>query len=197
MLRPGSSGSEVLAMQRRVAELGYWIPDADGRYGSVTTQAVVAVQKVAGLSRDGVVGPRTRAALEGAARPRPRSTRGRVLEVDLTRQVLLVADGGEVRFVLNISSGSGQWYTRPDGTRAHAVTPRGHYSVFRSVDGWDTSPLGHLYRPRYFNGGIAVHGYPSVPAYPASHGCVRVSLPAMDMIWKDDVMPRGAAVWVY
>jgi lipoprotein-anchoring transpeptidase ErfK/SrfK len=65
------------------------------------------------------------------------------------------------------------------------------------VDAWDKSPLGQLYRPRYFNGGVAVHGYPSVPAYPASHGCVRVSLAAMDMIWRDDLLPRRTPVWVY
>jgi lipoprotein-anchoring transpeptidase ErfK/SrfK len=64
------------------------------------------------------------------------------------------------------------------------------------VDGWDKSPLGRLYRPKYFNGGIAVHGYLSVPPYPASHGCVRVSVPAMDWFWKDDRMDRGTKVIV-
>ncbi len=44
--------------------------------------------------------------------------------------------------------------------------------------------------------GIAVHGYGSVPAYPASHGCARVSLPAMDMIWRERLMPSGATVLV-
>ena len=99
--------------------------------------------------------------------------------------------------MLDVSTGSGQWYDRPNGGRGHAVTPPGRFSVSRGVDGWDKSPLGRLYRPRYFNGGIAVHGYPSVPAFPASHGCVRVDLSAMDMLWKDDVMPLGQEVWVY
>ena len=201
LLRLGSSGPEVVALQRRLAELGYWTgPDGvkdDGKYGNLTAQAVLAVQKVARIGRDGVVGPRTRAVLEAGVRPSPRSTSGRMIEVDLARQVLLVVAGGQLRYTLNTSTGSGQWYTRPDGATAHAVTPRGRYTVFRWVDGWDTSPLGHLYRSRYFNGGISVHGYPSVPAHPASHGCVRVSLPAMDMIWADGLMPRGGSVWVY
>lgn len=197
MLRPGASGPEVVALQRRLVELGYWTGRPDGAYGDLTAQAVIALQKVAGISRDGVVGPKTRAAMDRGVRPQARSTGGRLIEVDLDRQVLLAVDAGQVRFAVNISTGSGRWYTRPNGGRAHAVTPPGRYVVYRSVDGWDTSPLGHLYRPRYFNGGIAVHGYPSVPAFPASHGCVRVSLPAMDMLWKDDVMPRGEQVWVY
>jgi lipoprotein-anchoring transpeptidase ErfK/SrfK len=187
----------VLALQQRLAALGYWVGAEDGRYGVATTQAVLALQKVARIGRDGVTGPRTLGALERLPRPSVRSTSGRVIEVDLDRQVLSVVDGGRLRFAISVSTGSGQWYTRPDGTQGHAVTPRGHYEVFRAVDGWDTSPLGHLYRPRYFNSGIAVHGYPSVPAFPASHGCVRVSLAAMDMIWQDDVMPRRTAVWVY
>jgi hypothetical protein len=186
----------VLAVQQRLTELGYWLGTPDGHFGDLTRQAVTALQKVAGIGRDGVVGPRTRTALAAGRRPAARSSSGLVVEIDLARQVLLVVRDGAVQRILNTSSGSGAWYTAPDGHRAHAVTPRGHYRVFRSVDGWDTSPLGHLYRPRYFNGGIAVHGYPSVPAYPASHGCVRVSVPAMDMLWRESVLPRGGSVWV-
>ena len=53
-----------------------------------------------------------------------------------------------------------------------------------------------MYRPRYFNGGIAVHGYGSVPPYPASHGCVRVSLAAMDWIWSSPWLKPGDVVLV-
>ena len=197
LLRPGSSGPEVLALQQRLASLGYWLGTADGHYGDLTVQAVTALQKVAGLDRDGVVGPRTRAALDAGTRPSARSTSGHVIEVDLRRQVVLVVDGGRVGLVLNTSTGSGAWYTAPNGRTGHAVTPPGRFTTLRGVDGWDTSPLGHLYRPRYFNGGIAVHGYTSVPPQPASHGCVRVSLPAMDLIWGRGLMPVGGTVRVY
>ena len=75
---------------------------------------------------------------------------------------------------------------------------RGGYSpTFRSVNQLDKGPLGDLWRPRYFNGGIAVHGSASVPAYPASHGCARVSNPAMNMIWASGLMPMGSRVVVY
>jgi len=197
MLRLGASGPDVLALQHRLADLGYWLGAADGKYGDLTVQAVTALQKAAGLDRDGVLGPRTKEALDQGLRPSAHSTAGHVVEIDKKRQLLLVVDGGRVSRVLNASTGSGAWYAAPDGHVGHAVTPAGHYAVFRSVDAWDASPLGHLYRPRYFTGGIAVHGYPSVPSVPASHGCVRVSLPAMDMIWAEGLLPRSGAVWVY
>jgi lipoprotein-anchoring transpeptidase ErfK/SrfK len=61
----------------------------------------------------------------------------------------------------------------------------------------DRAPLGDLWRPRYFNGGIAVHGSGSIPGYPASHGCARVSNGAMNMIWANGLMPMGGLVTVY
>jgi lipoprotein-anchoring transpeptidase ErfK/SrfK len=63
------------------------------------------------------------------------------------------------------------------------------------VDGFDSSPLGTLYRPMYFTGGYAVHGNPSVPAYPASHGCVRVPMWITD--WLYDTNDYGETVYVY
>ena len=198
MLRRGSSGAQVLSAQRRLAELGYWLGTPDGQYGDLTVQAVMALQKVAGLSRDGVIGPDTSAALERGPHPAAHSTSGHVIEIDLKHQVLLVVDGGKVGSILNTSTGSGAYYPAPDGHLAHATTPTGRFAVEWAVDRWDTSPLGHLYRPRYFHPrGIAVHGFPSVPSFPASHGCVRVSVPAMDMIWSESLMPLKSMVWVY
>jgi len=197
MLRPGDDGPAVAAMQQRLIELGYWLPRADGEYGGLTTQAVTALQKAAGLSRDGVFGPKTHAALDRGVRPRVRSTSGHVIEINLARQVLLVVDDGVLRLTLNTSTGSGRTFTHPDGRLDVAVTPRGRFSVTRAVDGWRKSDLGLLWRPRYFNGGIAVHGFASVPPFPASHGCTRVSIQAMNMIWDKDLMPIGTPVWVY
>lgn len=197
VLRRGAEGPTVTALQQRLGELGYWLGPRDGRFGDLTQQAVYALQKAAGLSRDGVVGPKTRAALARGDRPSARSTAGHVIEIDLDRQLLLVVDDGKVGVVLSTSTGTFENYVS-QGVTHLADTPRGHWRVYREVDAWDPSPLGRLYRPRYFNSqGIAVHGYPSVPPYPASHGCARVSLAAMDWIWEQDVMPIGARVWVY
>jgi peptidoglycan hydrolase-like protein with peptidoglycan-binding domain len=194
-LQPGDSGAYVLAVQQRLSSLGYWLGTPDGTYGYLTSQAVMALQKSAGLGRDGVFGPATRRALEAGARPQSR-VGGTGVEIDLQRQVLLVVRGGAVTTILNTSTGSGQPF-ESYGQQHVAVTPRGTYSVFRVVDGNDEGPLGDLWRPRYFNGGIAVHGAASVPGYPASHGCARVSNPAMDMVWARGLMPIGSRVTVY
>ena len=57
-------------------------------------------------------------------------------------------------------------------TGATGNTPVGTYHVYRKVGGWDWV----LWYPLYFLRGFAIHGYPSVPAYPASHGCVRIPM---------------------
>jgi N-acetylmuramoyl-L-alanine amidase len=195
LLRTGDRGPAVLAAQNRLAALGYWLGTPDGVYGDATAHAVTALQKTAGLERDGVLGPRTARALTAGALPAAARRRGQVIEIDLARQILLVVDSGKVRLVLDASSGSGEYYMS-EGSRHHAVTPKGTYQVFRSVNAWDPGPLGRLYRPRYFNGGIAVHGYPSVPPSPASHGCVRVTLGAMDYLWAHELLPIGRTVVV-
>ena len=87
-------------------------------------------------------------------------------------------------------------YVRKDGSTAIARTPRGTFRVGYVVDGRDEGFLGEMWRPRYFNGGYAVHGSPSIPAHPASHGCARVSNAAMDMIWGQNHMPKGSTVLV-
>jgi len=195
-LRVGSSGSQVLALQRRLTSLGYWLGRIDGHFGDLTRQAVVAIQKVAGLSRDGICGSVTWSRVDAGIRPRARSARGHVVEIRKTTQTLLIVDSGVVTRIYNTSTGSGQRYFRR-GTWHIAVTPSGSFRVYRRVNAWDKSPLGTLYRPQYFNGGIAVHGYTSVPSTPASHGCCRVSLPAIDNLWGAGGMRIGTSVLVY
>jgi peptidoglycan hydrolase-like protein with peptidoglycan-binding domain len=194
-LKPGDSGAYVKQVQQRLTALGYWNGSADGAYGGLTSQAVMALQKAAGLGRDGVFGPATRRALQNGVRPQSR-TGGTGIEIDKARQLLLVVRGGRVSMILNTSTGSGERYTSQGSTRI-ATTPAGTFSTFRSVNHLDKGPLGDLWRPRYFNGGIAVHGAGNVPGYPASHGCARVSNPAMDMIWATNIMPIGGRVTVY
>lgn len=184
-LRPGDRGSDVLALQQRLTELGYWLGTPDGRYGSLTGQAVQALQKTAGLPRDGVLGSRTLSALEQGVRPAAASFAGRVAEVDLSAQLLLLVQDGRVEHVFNASTG-----------KEATPTPAGTFTVHREVDAWDSGPYGSLYRPRYFVGGVAVHGYRQVPPHPASHGCVRVSLAAMDWLWSSPWLAHGDQVLV-
>ncbi|QAY64411.1 murein L,D-transpeptidase [Xylanimonas allomyrinae] len=194
----GSTGPEVLALQQRLQELGYGLVDPDGVYGSSTRQAVWAFQKAAGLGRDGVIGPQTQAALDAGYRPTPRSTSGHVVEIDLERQILLAVDGGHVTKVINASSGNGKPFEAKGGQFV-AHTPRGSFQVYSQDNGMHSSTLelGDMWRPKYFSGGIAVHGSGSIPPYPASHGCVRVSNGAMNWLWDSWGMPIGTPVLVY
>jgi peptidoglycan hydrolase-like protein with peptidoglycan-binding domain len=194
-LELGESGDAVAGLQQRLVELGYWLGEADGTYGQLTRQAVMAFQKVEGLGRDGVAGPITQERLGTAVRPAPRGGGG--LEIDLNRQVLFVVNGGQVTWVINTSTGNGEAYTSSSGGQARAVTPPGQFSVRREIDGLREAPLGTLYRPKYFNGGIAIHGSGSIPANPASHGCARVTNSAMDMLWASGAAAIGTPVWVY
>lgn len=184
-LRPGEAGDEVLVLQTRLRDLGYWLGEPDSSYGGLTSQAVMAFQKANGLGRDGVAGPATLAALEGAGRPIPASTADGI-EIDLERQVLLVVRGGQVEWAINTSTGRSGWRT-----------PTGTFTIERQIDGVRRAPLGDLYRPKYFNVGIAVHGSPSVPANPASHGCARVTNAAIDMLWASGLAEVGTEVRVY
>ena len=196
LLEFGDSGPAVVALQTRLSRLGYWLGRADGTFGLTTQQAVYALQKAAGLTPDGVYGPKTAAALTRGVLPRARSASGHVIEISLTSNLLLIVDGGKVSTVLNTSTGGGYTYTG-DGVTAVARTPTGQFRIFRSVDGMDISPLGELWRPRYFYGGYAIHGSDSIPPYPVSHGCVRLSYPAIDWIWSTSQAPIGTEVLVY
>jgi lipoprotein-anchoring transpeptidase ErfK/SrfK len=157
----------------------------------------MAFQKAQGLGRDGVAGPATLAALPGAQRPAPVDPAGTHLEIDLARQILLVVEGGQTRWVLNTSTGNGEAYAAPSGGTAVATTPTGRFTINREVDGLRQAPLGTLYRPKYFVGGIAIHGSGSIPAQPASHGCARVTNAAMDLLWASGLAPIGAPVVVH
>jgi PKD repeat protein len=158
-LAPGSRGPSVLALERRLSELHYALRGVDGAYGQDTYEAVLAFQKVNGLPRTGRVESWLWRRLASAGVPRA-IRGGDYIEVDKTRQVLFVVDDGRVAEVVHVSTG------------ATGNTPLGSWTVYRTVPGWDWV----LWYPMYFKGGFAIHGYPSVPAYPASHGCVRIPM---------------------
>jgi putative peptidoglycan binding protein/L,D-transpeptidase-like protein len=196
MLKLGDHGHAVVTLQKRLTSLGYWLGPADGTFGDTTQQAVYALQKAAGLTRDGVVGPKTAAALARGARPHARTHHGHVIEIDLRSDLLMIVNNGKVADVLNTSTGGGYAYASGGGT-AIAHTPTGTFEIERTVDGMDVSPLGELWRPRYFYGGYAIHGDGSVPPYPVSHGCARVSNSAIDWIWATNQAPIGTEVLIY
>ncbi len=168
---PGDADTGIRRVQEDLAELGY-LPRAavDGKSGDRTRQAVLAFQGWEGLARDGVVGPQTRRQLRTAARPKPRGE-GRRIEVYRGKGVALVVRGGRTVRALHVSTG-----------KPSHETPAGTFEVFRKERrSWSVPFSVWLPYASYFNRGIAFHEYATVPAYPASHGCVRVAAP--DAAW--------------
>jgi hypothetical protein len=158
--------------------------------------AVMAFQKVQGLGADGSVGPATLAALKAPRTPvlKAKSPGNRV-EIDLTKQVMYVVSGGTLRRILPVSSGNGERYRQKSGRYARALTPTGWYKVQRRIYGERVADLGTLYDPQYFYRGWAIHGSNSVPSYPASHGCVRVT--RADAKWLLGAINVGTSVYLY
>lgn len=180
-LQSGVEGARTLALQERLHQLRFDPGEVDGRFGLKTTMAVWAFQALAGLPRDGIVTLELELRIASAApatmmRPDLGPTH---TEVDLDRQVLTVWGDGRLELVTHVSSGSGVAYCER-GRCGDAVTPLGDHRYQRRIVGERRAPLGILYDPVYFKGGIAVHGAPSVPVRPASHGCVRIPLHISD-----------------
>ena len=200
----GTSAGTVAVAQQRLLDLGFWNAGADGSYGLSTAQAVMAFQKWSGLPATTVIDEATAGALNTAP-CRPTTTiAGDVFEVDKARQLGLFVRRGAVVWVLNVSTGNGRDYDEENrrfpGQReiGVAVTPNGSFNVYRVSDQVRyEGTLGSMYRPRFVVGGVAVHGSPSIPNYPASHGCIRVSNPAMDMIWAANLLPMGSRVVIH
>ena len=172
-LHLGSRGQAVRELQKRLAYATYlpWGSAIDGVFGMRTWHAVVAFQGWHGLSRDGVVGPATRHALSHARRPRAWSgTHG--FEIHVAQQVVLLISNKRVVRTIHVSTGS------------YGRTPLGFFHVYRRETMSWSVPF-HVWMPlaQYFSGGYAMHEYPDVPAYPASHGCVRLPEPEAHTVW--------------
>ncbi|MBP2702415.1 murein L,D-transpeptidase [Microbispora sp. RL4-1S] len=184
-LRLGAKGTAVKALQARLKQLGYVPGSVDGQYGGGTVTAVWAFQKAQGLRPASTVTRATWQALEHPKAPKVLVPGGRPdrVEVNLTKQLMVLYRNGVPRLISHISSGSGIPYTEYavwNGKRQRfsggARTPTGDFKTTWRVSGWHRSYLGELYNPIFFNGGIALHGALSVPLYPASHGCVRLPM---------------------
>ena len=195
-LGPGARGPEVLALEQRLDALHYDVGSVDGVYDRVTAYAVMAFQKVHGFGRTGRATDDIVASVRSAdGNPAPLVPGGPSdrVEVDIPRQVLFLYRGGSLAKILPVSTGSNRRFC-DDGWCRTAVTPGGSFVIYRQAHGWEHGPLGDLYNPLYFNGGIAIHGAASVPGGPASHGCVRIPMNAAE--WLPSQVGLGTAVYV-
>ena len=144
-LKQGSEGSEVTALQERLAELGYRPGDADGRFDAATASAVMAFQKAEGLERDSIVGPSVEERLSSPQAEGPqKSDAGPRVEVDLDRQIMFVIDVSGKVTTVNVSTGSGRQFQPAEAGKGivTAHTPIGEFIVQRSIDGNRGAPLG-------------------------------------------------------
>jgi lipoprotein-anchoring transpeptidase ErfK/SrfK len=177
----------LLPIEKKLAELHYDVGPVDGNVDEQTINAILAFQKVYGLERTGgLTDPVTAQILATKDDPPalvPGDTSPNKVEIDLRRQVLFLYENGSLSKILPVSSGT-----------AKTPTPTGDYQVYRYDSGWHTSPLGQLYNAEYFVGGYAIHGAKSVPAEPASHGCVRIPMTAAE--WFPDHVANGTPVHV-
>jgi peptidoglycan hydrolase-like protein with peptidoglycan-binding domain len=190
-----ASAERIVAVETRLAELGYWITKVDGRSDDSTRQAIIAFQKVNGLKRTGVLDDNFMSLLPSAVRPEAKHSGAAHVEIDITRQVIfLVNDEGQVTRVLSTSTGSGERY-QSEGKWERAYTPRGTFKIYRQIKGNRKAALGTLYYPSYFNGGWAIHGSNSVPAKAASHGCARI--PRFAEKEMSSLLRVGMTVYVY
>jgi len=179
----GARGTHVLLLQRRLRRLGFAVP-VSGSYGSATSRAVLVYRKTNNMSRTGYAGPAVYGKLfraKGAFKAKyPRA--GRHVEFDWSRQVLaLMGRNGRPLNVYHSSSG-----------KSSTPTVFGKFSFYRKQPG--TNSHG-MVQSNYFIGGYAIHGYVSVPAYPASHGCLRVPIPDAHAI--DAQISIGQTIFVY
>lgn len=195
-LRSGMSGADVLKVERRLAALRYDPAALDGYYSYDTVHAVMAFQKVNRLPVTGAVDRTTYAKLWSPVVPKLRYARsGNWVEADLTRQVLYYVRDARIYRILDISSGNNQLFT-VEGETQRAVTPTGSFRIFHRINGLRVSRLGSLWKPAYFaSGGYAIHGSGFVPSWPDSHGCIRITNPAMDRLFP--MLTMGMSVYVY
>ncbi len=179
------SRAEMKEAERRLAEMGY----LKGRVGLITFQKWEGRQITGRLTRSEFN------AIRDANAPQAKDSGYKHVEVDLDRQVLLLTnDEGVINTILPVSTGSGKRY-KEKRMSGLAYTPRGRFRIYNKLSGWRKSPLGLLYYPNYFSDGLAIHGNPSVPHSPRSHGCVRIPMFAASEISRQ--LPVGTIVLIY
>ena len=187
--------AEAREAERRLSEMGYRTGQVDGLIDGVTRNALIAFQKWEGRKVTGQLSRGDLEAIMSANAPQSKDSGYSHVEVDLDRQVLLLTDDkGAVVRILPVSTGSNRHYSEK-GMRGLAYTPRGRFRIYAKLSGWRKSPLGLLYYPNYFSDGLAIHGNPSVPRKPQSHGCIRI--PMSEAIEISSLLRVGTIVLIY
>jgi lipoprotein-anchoring transpeptidase ErfK/SrfK len=198
-LAVGMKGSDVKALQQRLAALKYYPGTADGEFGGNTEAAVWAFQAINGIHQSGVVDAATKRALvhprsyKSASYSGRRATR---IEVNQHLEVLVLYKNDKIQLISHVSTGGGYWYNCGGG-ECQAITPNGNYRTDDYMSGWVKVPLGAMYNPVFFISTVyAIHGDTYVPVFPDSHGCVRLPMFIADF-FHTLVKTKGEEVFIY
>jgi len=170
-LHQGQCGDVVLGFKKAMRKLGY-IANSGRCFGGKTARGVLAYRKVNDMTRSMRAGKGlVKRAFAGKGGYRVRHPgAGRHVEAPLGKQVLVFAKGDKPYAIYPISSGT-----------SATPTVTGHFEFIRTEPGYNSHGM---YYSWYFYGGYAVHGYESVPDYPASHGCLRTFIADQPEIYE-------------
>jgi L,D-transpeptidase-like protein len=156
----GSCGRVVHGFRLALNRLGY-VPGGGSCFNGKMGRAVLAFRKVNGMARTERAGKGVvKQVFSGRGGYRVRYPHaGEHVEASLSKQVIVFSKGDRPFAIYPISSG-----------KPSTPTIQGHFNFYYSQPGYNSEGM---YYSRYFHGGYAIHGYHSVPNYPASHGCLR------------------------
>ena len=179
---PGAHGNDVRLLNNGLRSLGYVAPSSAG-FPDATRRAVIAFRKVNKMRRNGNASkPVFRKLLAGEGGFKLQYPgRGKHVEFDWSRQVLVLARGGRAQRIYHSSSG-----------KPSTPTVFGSFRFYRKDRGTNSHGMVHS---AYFFRGYAIHGYKSVPTFPASHGCLRVPIPDALSIFK--WVDHGDPIYTY
>jgi hypothetical protein len=170
-LHQGQCGDVVLGFKKAMRKLGY-IANSGRCFGGKTARGVLAYRKVNGMTRSMRAGKglvKKAFARRGGYKVRHPGA-GRHVEASLGKQVLVFAKDDKPYAIYPVSSG-----------KSSTPTVTGHFTFIRQEPGYNSHGMYYSF---YFYGGYAVHGYESVPDYPASHGCIRTFIADQPEIYE-------------
>ncbi len=170
-LHQGQCGDVVIGFKRAMRKMGY-IANSGRCFGGKTGRGVLAYRKVNGMTRSARAGKGlVKRAFAGKGEYEVRHPdAGEHVEAPLSKQVLVFAKDDKPFAVYPVSSG-----------KSSTPTVTGHFTFIRQEPGYNSHGMYYSF---YFYGGYAVHGYESVPDYPASHGCIRTFIADQPEIYE-------------
>ncbi|HEU4392954.1 MAG TPA: L,D-transpeptidase [Solirubrobacterales bacterium] len=181
-LHQGQCGDTVVGFKKAMRKMGY-IANSGRCFGGKTARGVLAYRKVNDMARSSRAGKglvkRVFAGKGGYHVRYPNA--GEHLEAPLSKQVLVFTKGDKPFAIYPVSSG-----------KSSTPTVTGHFEFIRTEPGYNSHGMYYSF---YFYGGYAVHGYESVPDYPASHGCIRTFIADQPEIYERINYGEDIFIW--